>query len=195
MTKKTNTIDTGFPVDYNWPTKSADFFKLEPWENELRVLAEVVVGYEYWTAKNKPVRQKTRFDSTPWIKTNKDWSPTYPKEVWALKIYDYKTKSVALWAIPQAWIKDDLWAYGNNSKLWGLGAMDITVTKTGSWKETKYTLTPIQTLLTDEVKKASKEIEIDLEAYFDSPYEEEVNEVGDVKYSPEAPFPDEVFEK
>lgn len=184
MTKTTN--DIGFPVDYNWPTKWAEFFKLQPWENEIRVLANVVVGYEYWTSNNKPVRQKTKFDKTPWIKKD-----SYAKEVWALKIYDYTTKTVSLWAIPQAWIKDDLWAYWNNPKLWGLWAIDISVNKSWAWKETKYTLTPIQTPLTDEVKKADKETEIDLEAYFDAPYEEEEANAAD--YNPEAPIWDNPF--
>jgi len=183
-----NELLTQFPEGYTWPKQWgwSDYTKLEVWENELRILDwRVAVWYEYFNKENKPVRQKEEFKTLPEdIKVNeKTWKPQYPKEVWAMKVYNYKTKKVELWAATQAIIKNTLYQYAYNEKLWWLWNLDLTINKSWSWLETTYTITPVQAPLTDEVKKANEETEIDLDWYFD-----QWNKQEDKSW-----FPDEAF--
>jgi len=59
------------PDDYEIPQTSS-YMKLELGENKFRALSSVVLGYEYWTNKNKPIRSKTPFVETPEAKIKKE---------------------------------------------------------------------------------------------------------------------------
>lgn len=180
-----NDLQTSFPEWYNGPAKRTWFTKLEAWENELRILDwKVEIGYEYFTNENKPVRQKEEFD---WIPSDskiwQNWKPQFPKEVWVMKVYNYKTKEVEIWAVTQNSIKDYLWVTAHNKKLWWLWAIDLTISRTWSGLDTKYAITPIKTDLTDEIKEANKKSDVNLSTYFDKKEDKIKNDW----------FPDEAF--
>lgn len=162
-------LQNNFPEGYNGPKKSWwDFTKINPWVNNIRILDwRVVVWYEYFDTDKKPVRQKTMFLTTPNIWEWFNWKPQYPKEIWAMKVYNYETKQVEQWNVSQSSIKDFLWTTSKNEKLWWLWALHLEITKTWEKLETKYTILPIKTDIEDEVKKASEESEIDLDKYFE----------------------------
>ena len=182
-----------FPEGYNWPKKASWFTKIEPWENELRILDWTVeIWFEYWNTEKQCIRSKTEFKPTPTdLQIWQNGKPQYPKEVWVMKVYNYWTKQVETWAVTQAWIKDTLWTFSQNSKLWGLWAMDITVTKAWSGIDTTYTITPITAVLTDEVKKAWEESSIDLKAYFNWWQKEDSDWFNDESFVNEEPRDEE----
>ena len=52
------------PEDYKAPD-SSNYLKFKDGENTIRVLSSAIIGYEYWTENNKPVRSREPFQGIP----------------------------------------------------------------------------------------------------------------------------------
>lgn len=126
-----------FPSNYTPPasTSEGNYTKIPEGEAvRLRILSEAIVGYEYWTNDNKPIRSEKPFTSTPNIREGDK-----PKHFWAFKVYNYTTEKIEVWEITQASIRSKLWALWEDSEDYGdLRKYGLKITRTGSKLETKY---------------------------------------------------------
>jgi hypothetical protein len=58
-------MDEFLPTNYEVPVSDGNYMKLKIGENRFRVLSSAIVGYEYWTKDNKPVRSRTLWEEVP----------------------------------------------------------------------------------------------------------------------------------
>ena len=175
------------PSDYSVPASGGNYLtlsKLPEGDKNIRILSSAVIGYEYWTTENKPVRSATPFTETPEAKLN-DKGKIDIKHFWALVVldideFDVKKKDdklesfIKVLEVTQKSIQNAIMSFNNNSKWGDPTAYDLTITKTGQQILTRYTVVPSpHSDLDKEVEKAYKEMNIKLENLFDdeSPFE------------------------
>jgi len=155
------------PDGYEAPVMGGGYMKLTDGDNVFRVLSSAIVGYEYWTTENKPVRSKTPFDETPNIKSNKDGSPQKVKHFWAFVVWDYQTKNVEILQLTQSSIQGAITNLVKDADWGDPKAYDIKISRTGSGIETEYAVNPKPHKAVDaEIVKAYEEKEINLEALY-----------------------------
>jgi hypothetical protein len=163
-----NPFDNFFPDDYKVPTDAGSFMKLENGDNTFRVLSKPVIGYEYWTGDNKPIRSREKPEETPNIKLTKEGKATPVKHFWSFLVYNYRTESVQSFEITQSSIMKALKALIENPKWGSPMKYDVTINKTGQDLLTKYAVVPNpHSPLTPEIEKALEATDIDLETIFD----------------------------
>jgi hypothetical protein len=155
---------TFLPKDYEVPVTPSNYMKLVDGENRFRILGDAVVGFEYFTDKDKPVRSKEMFEETPNIK--KDGKV---KEFWAFPVFEYKSQGVRILELTQKTIMAPIKAYVDNAKWGDPTKYDLCVTKSGEGLDTTY-----QTMAEppigepdDMIKNELAETPINLEALFD----------------------------
>lgn len=124
-----------FPTDdYELPKSSSNYMKFEDGLNRFRILGKAIIGYEYFTNENKPVRQKEPFED--WPEDIKEEGKI--KHFWAFPVWNYNQKSVQILELTQKSIMGAIKALIDNPK-WGDPKLyDIAVTKTGNKLETEY---------------------------------------------------------
>lgn len=155
------------PQDYTVPSTGGNYMKLEKGENVFRVLSSAVVGYEYWTNDNKPVRLKKRPDTVPAdMRADQDGQYKF-KHFWAFIVWNYKAQAVQMLELTQVSIQtaienlvlDEDWGDPKN--------YDIKVMKTGEKMTTEYSVNPKpHTALKPEVIKALGSKDYDLQNLF-----------------------------
>ena len=164
--------NTFLPKDYIAPSSNGNYMKFQNGDNRFRVLSSAIVGYEYWTTENKPVRSKTPFAETPNAKLNQQ-GRVQIKHFWAFIVWDLSSKKITLLEVTQAGIQQAISTFVNNND-WGVPQnYDIIVNKAGEGLETKYTVTPCpHSPTTPEVKKEYEDMNINLDALFtgDDPF-------------------------
>lgn len=157
----------GIPTDTTGGIGGGDYFKLALGQNKLMIVGDAVVGYEYWTADDKPVRSATKFTETPNIKIRQvkntktgemEEKADTQKFFWAMPVYDFKqaeeiVKSAPdkagqvfpecfkLWQISQKSIKENLASLQSNAD-WGnpVGQYTISIDRKGEGLLTEYTV-------------------------------------------------------
>lgn len=161
------------PKGYEAPVAGGAYMKFQEGDNVFRILSSAIVGYEYWTNDNKPVRSKVPFEETPNCK-QKDGKNVKPKHFWAFVVYNYTTKNIELLQITQAGIQGDITNLINDED-WGTPKnYDIKVNRTGSGIETEYTLSPKpKKELDPEIAAKYAEMDIKLENIYtgENPFE------------------------
>ena len=179
--------NTFLPSDYSVPASGGNYLtlsKLPEGDKNIRILSSAVIGYEYWTTENKPVRSITPFTATPGAKLN-DKGKVDIKHFWAFVVLDVdefdakkkddKTESfIKVLEVTQKSIQNAIMSFVNNSKWGNPTGYDLTINKTGQQILTRYTVVPSPHSDVDkEVEKAYKEMNIKLENLFDdeSPFE------------------------
>lgn len=156
MTKKE---DWFLPEDYQEP--EGNYMKLKEGENVFRVLSSAVVGFEYWTAENKPVRSKILWETTPKDIRVEKGKPASIKHFWVFVVWSYRAKKVQILELTQKSIMSAMKAYISN-KQWGDPKnYDFTITKTGSGLDTEYV-----TMANPPSETPKATFTIDLEALF-----------------------------
>lgn len=132
-----------FPEDYNLPSSGSDFMKLDKGESLFRVLAKPVMGYEYWTEENKPVRSREPFtELAPNAKKDKNGNIQKPKHIWIMPVWDYTTNAIKILTITQKKIQEAILNLAND-KDWGSPVKyDIRIVREGDGLETKYSVSP-----------------------------------------------------
>jgi hypothetical protein len=147
--------------DYSAPQLGGNYAKLQDGVNKLRILSKPVLGWVGWTSgkperftfKNKPNRL---FDQGK-----------AARHFWAMIVYNYNDNAVQVLEITQAMIQKAIQDLTKTEDWHNPYEYDITITKTGVEKTTKYTVQPSRPKpLTDEVKKAALDKPINLEALF-----------------------------
>jgi rRNA maturation endonuclease Nob1 len=161
------------PDGHEEPRTITRYLKLDDGENVIRVLDAPVMGYVYWTVDDEDKKVPVRVRETDEIPLDVQHA-TNPKEkakrFWMLPILNKNTGMVQVFEATQATIRERL----NNldrDKDWGdLREYDIKVVKTGSGKNTEYSVNPVpHSKLSKEVQQLVKQdlANINLERVFD----------------------------
>lgn len=128
------------PEDYKEP--QGNYLKFQDGKNKLRVLSSAITGWEYWNKENKPIRSKTPFQGIPADAKVENGKPIKPRHFWAFVVYNYDAGAVQIAQITQKGIQDDLRALIEDDTWGDPTAYDLTITKSGSGFDTKYTVMP-----------------------------------------------------
>ena len=149
------------PQNYELPTSSGNYLKLEDGENRIRILSFPILGWEDWDNKT-PVRY--RYENKPSVSID----PKKPyKHFWSMICWNYVMSSIQIFHVTQGTIKKALDMLSKDVD-WGAPFhYDIKIYKTGDGMETKYALTPVSPKpLTQEILDAFAKKPCDLEALF-----------------------------
>jgi hypothetical protein len=137
------------PTDVTGGVGGGDYFKPALGQNKILIVGDAVIGYEYWTAEEKPVRSKTKFDEpldNPKVsqvknpKTGETESKIDgQKFFWAMPVYDFKDETFKLWQVMQKGVKESLASYQKNPE-WGnpVGNYTLSIDRSGEGFTTKY---------------------------------------------------------
>lgn len=131
-------------------------------ENRLRIVGQPIAGWLDWHDK-KPMRFPP------------DKKPLYPydlekpiKAFWALHVWDYARESLFILEITQSSILKSLTKIANDEDWGDFTKYDIKMSKEGTGKETRYSLTPLpHKPLSDKIQNAVENTKIRLEALYE----------------------------
>lgn len=118
--------------DYKMPVTS-NYMKFKDGENTFRVLSSAIVGYEYFSKENKPIRSRIDFDETPNIKDGGE-----VKHFWAFAVWNYADERIQVLELTQKGIMSYMQGLINNKKWGNPTGYDITVIKKGAGLTTEY---------------------------------------------------------
>ena len=139
------------PTDTNGGLGGGDYFKPAIGQNKILIVGDAVIGYEYWTAEDKPVRSKTKFDEpldNPKVRQVKNQKTGEmenktdgQKFFWAMPVYDFKDETFKLWQVTQKGLRDNLASLQENAD-WGnpVGQYTINIDRKGEGLLTEYTV-------------------------------------------------------
>ena len=160
---------------YKVPTDTNYLNKLPQGETNFRVLSSAIVGYEYWTQDNKPVRSREIFKKRPAdVKIEKDgtWKQHH---FWAFVVWHYEDSRVKIMEVTQKTIMNPIKSYVDNVKWGDPKDYDITIVREGDGLKTEYAVMPnpkseLELKIAVEVSKKK----VNLEALFsgEDPFEE-----------------------
>jgi len=155
------------PKNYEAPKGSGNYLKLEEGKNKFRILSSAIIGWEYWTNDNKPVRLKEYPQEKPADVKLEDNNSYSIKHFWAFIVLDRKDAKVKIMEITQASIMRAIEDLVQNEDWGDPKQYDITITRSGAGMETRYTVQPSPNKeLTKEEKSLVARTEIDLEALY-----------------------------
>jgi len=161
------------PKNYSVPSSGGNYMKFKQGDNNFRILSSAIIGYEYWTTENKPVRSKEQFKETPNAKEDKDGKVSI-KHFWAFVVVDLDDSVIKILEVTQLSIQNIIKSFVDN-KTWGdPKGYDLNVNRAGEGLETKYTVMPSPHSPVDkDVEFEYKSMEIDLNALYtgDNPFE------------------------
>src|SRR3990167_34218 len=121
---------------------TSNYMKFLEGDNTFRVLSSAIVGWEYWSVENKPVRSREPFDNMQEdIKTEKDGSNRI-NHFWAFVVYNYEAKKIQILQLTQRGIMKTIQGLVKNPKWGNPSGYDITVTRSGSGFDTEYSVVP-----------------------------------------------------
>lgn len=119
--------------------QSDRFLKIKD-EARVRVLAPPYIYFQGWKeqdGKPKPVRSWQPFpsDAGPWKEA--------PKQVVGLFVWDVQEDGVKFWEVTQVGIQRELYNLSKDADYGSPLLYDLKISKTGSGKESKYTVRPM----------------------------------------------------
>ena len=157
---------TFLPNGYEKPAGNSNYFKFEEGDNKFRIMSSAIVGYEYWTTENQPVRSKEQFTETPNIKVDQNGKKRI-RHFWAFIAWDYKEGKLKIMQITQSSIQDAILTLHSDEGWGDPKEYDLNVVRKGESIETTYNVIPTPpTNLKEEVLKAYNECDIKLEALY-----------------------------
>lgn len=161
-------MNTFLPEGYEAPVTGGGYMKLQDGDNIFRVLSSAIVGYEYWTNENKPVRSPKPFESIPSnIKLDKEGNPTKIKHFWAFVVWNYATKNVEILELTQTSIQQSITNLVKDEDWGDPKKYDIKVNRTGVGLDTEYETNPKPHKEIDEaILFAYEKKEINLKALY-----------------------------
>ena len=154
-----------FPTDDYKIPETSNYMKLTEGTHTFRVLSSAIIGYEYFSKDNKPVRQKEPFDELP-TDMKKDGRINH---FWAFVIWNYEAKKIQIMEITQKTIMGPMNDLIQNPKWGSPKNYDITITRKGTgMQDTEYSVMPNPSApVSDEIQEAYKKSKIRLEALYD----------------------------
>lgn len=163
--------NTFLPSDYKVPT-SSNYMKLTEGEHNFRILSSAIVGFEYFTSENKPVRSKEAYDELP--SDIKDGGRVNP--FWAFVIWNYEENKIQIMEVTQKTIMLPLKALVDNKKWGDPKGYDITITRKGTGMlDTEYSVMPNpHSEVSQEIKDEFEKRPVNLNALYtgDDPFKE-----------------------
>lgn len=149
------------PKDYQPPKATSRYTKFESWKTtKIRILSNAVVGWEYFTTENKPVRQKEKFQNMPDIKKD-----AKQKEFWALIVWNYESSQIEILELTQASIKSAIMNLYMDADYGDPKNYDIKIKREWEGLETEYSVIPwpVREVDADVITQFQKE-DINVEA-------------------------------
>lgn len=132
------------PDGYEPPKGSSGYMKFEKGVNKFLILGSALVGWEYWSLEDKPVRVAELPEHNPAdIRVGDDGQPEKIKHFWAFPVWNYEDERVQVLELTQSTIRREISALVDNDE-WGTPVLTyaITVSREGEKLTTKYTVTP-----------------------------------------------------
>lgn len=133
--------DTFLPDNYEVPSASGKYYRLQQGSNQFRVLASPILGNEYWSHEGKPVRKRTGENIVvDDIRPEKDGSVGKVKHFWAMPVWDgvevkvFEITQKQIQTAIKDLVKDEDWSDPKN--------YDIVINREGEGLETKYSVKP-----------------------------------------------------
>lgn len=124
---------------------------------KIRLLSAPVVGYERWTAENKPMRAESLAEL---LETGADWrtedgKANQAKFFASFFIWNHAAKAIQIAVFSQKTIRQQLEALENNEDWGDLTTFDITLSRTDAGEKVTYVVQPSPTkpLPADAVKE------------------------------------------
>ncbi|GAB4493321.1 MAG: hypothetical protein OHK0045_22580 [Raineya sp.] len=175
------------PVNFEVPSKSSQFMKLEQGQNKFRILSNLVEGYVIFTEDNKPKRKHIKRidgkipkecifskDELQEIKARKKKDTDVfedPKYFWLFLVYNHNKQVFQVLEIVQKSVIADMTEYLNQEDWADPFTYDFIVTKKGEGLNTEYSVsTSLPKQLPDEVIDTLSSLEYNLEAVFEGNY-------------------------
>lgn len=127
---------------YDVPKGDSKYLKFEKGQTKFMPMDSAIIGWQYWTNDNKPMRLKEQPDKPaelPNIRQEDDG--TYKvSHFWAFPVIDAKDGKVKVLEVTQKTVMSDIRNYATNDE-WGnpVQKYTFTVNRTGEKFETKYT--------------------------------------------------------
>jgi hypothetical protein len=174
-----------FPKDFSTESGGGSYYKFEQGANKFRIMSEPVFGQEYWKSekdekgdlipgvdgfpKRKPIRAKlTKSIPTSELEVDRWGNPGRVNHFMAMVVYDYKEGLFKILSITQKQINAGIKALAESEDWGDPREYDITVTRNGSGRDTKYTVMPgAKKAIPENIMDAYKEKTFNLEALFD----------------------------
>ena len=129
---------TFLQTGYELPKTGSAYMRLEKGEQTFRVLSSAIVGWQYWTDENKPVRLREYPKKTP--KDMREDSKV--KHFWAFVVWNYATGAVEILEITQSSIQKSMLTLVNDDEWGDPKHYDIKITRSGDGLDTEYSITP-----------------------------------------------------
>lgn len=191
-----------FPTNFQTESSGSGYYKLEPGANKFRIVSDPVFGQEYWKtekdeqgnpvfgengkAKRKPIRVKLT-ETVPVSELEVDqWgNPGRVNHFMAMVVYDWKVGDFKIFSSVSKQVNAGIKTLVESEDWGDPKNYDIIINKTGSGRETKYSVMPsAKKPMPDNIMDALKEKTINLDALFtgENPFEP-----GDAK-SKDLPF-------
>ncbi len=126
------------PKNYEAPKSEGNYFKFKKGENTFRILSPAVVGWEYWTTDNKPVRALEAWEEVP-ADAKRGENGRFQKHFWAFIVWNYEAQKAQIMEITQTTIQNAIGAYVDNRKWGDPTKYDLVITATGDGMEREYT--------------------------------------------------------
>lgn len=114
--------------------------KLTDKERRVRFLGTGITGWTAWTTDDKPVRWEQKPDELPENLKPDLGGKIGVKRFLATAIYDYESDEFKIFEITQKSLMEQLFKYIKDSDYGDPTGYDIKLSKTGSGKETNYSL-------------------------------------------------------
>ena len=152
--------------DYKLPV-SSNYMRFLEGENTFRVLSSAIVGWEYWTTDNKPVRSQEPPEGIPDnIKYEKDGKYRI-NHFWAFVVWNYEARKIQILQLTQKSIMEVIEGLVKNPKWGHPQGYDITITRSGSGFDTKYSTIPNpKEPIDDFILSENEEMKINLDALY-----------------------------
>lgn len=153
------------------PQSSGQFMKFQEGKNRLRVLSDIVTGFEGWR-NNKPFRQEDQICKIKpeQVDLNQNGLPNI-NYFWAMVVWNYGEKKLQTLEITQKTIMKVLKDLEESSDWGDLKNYDIEIVKSKVGDKTTYTTLGIPPKkVAPEILKAYEETEIDLKKLFIGEY-------------------------
>jgi len=158
-------MNTFLPENYKIP-ETSNYMKLSEGEHIFRIMSSAIVGWEYFTVENKPVRSKEEFEETP-SDIKKDGRIN---NFWAFVVWNYGTNKLQILEVTQKTLQTPLKALADNPKWGNPRAYDITIIRVGKTKQdTSYSVIPNpKEELPEEITKLYEGSDIQLEKLYEN---------------------------
>jgi hypothetical protein len=151
-----------FPEEVQTETPSR-YTKLGQGATKLRILGEPCFGYETWLEDEAGARKPKRF-SLDQEYDQSEVGPDGVKQFMAVKVYNYNAKTIQVWQVTQKTILKALKMYTENEDYGDPRGYDVSITRTGEGKQTRYEVVASPPkAVSKEVKSADDKYEVEPE--------------------------------